>query len=119
MVNKGLKIPKLNPKWAQDGLNGAQDGPKLAPEAPKVAPEAPKMAPMAPKTAPLAPKMGHKGPQEGSQIAPKSVCQGLPTSKPKKGDPRSISDADLGRFWGPLGAHMGPMLDPMRAHEAS
>ena len=69
MVNKCRKGPKLTPKWAQDAPKLAQDGPKLAPEAPKMSP---------------------KGPQEGPQIDPKSVFQGLPTSKPKKGDPRSI-----------------------------
>ena len=82
----------------------AQDGPRW-----------PKMAQDGPKLAPEAPKMGPKWPQEGPQIAPKAVFQGLPTSKPKKGDPPPISDADLGRFGGPLGAHMGPMLGPMRA----
>ena len=88
----------------------AQDGPKLAPEAPKMAPEAPKLAREAPK-------MGPKWPQEGAQIALKSIFQGFPTSKPKKGVPPSISDADLGRFWDPLGAHVGPMLGPVRAQK--
>ena len=100
--------PKIAPRWptmAQDGPKLAQDGLKLAPKAPKMARETPKMGP--------------KGPQEGSQIAPKSVFQGLPTSKPKKGVPTPISNADLGRFGGPLGAHVGPMLGPVRAYKAS
>ena len=114
--------PKMAPRWpklAQDGPKLAQDGPKLTPKAPKLAPEAPKMAPEAPKKAPEAPKMSPKAPQEGSQIAPKSVSQGLPSSKPKKGDPPPMPNADLDRFWGPLGAHVGPKLGPVRAYKAS
>ena len=97
--------PQVGPRWPQRSPRWAQDGPKLTQDGPKLAPEVPKMSP--------------KGPQEGAQIAPKSVFRGLPTSKPKKGDPSSISNADLGRFWTPLGAHMGPMLGPMRAYKAS
>ena len=74
---------QIPPKWVQDGPKMAQDGPKLAQDGPKMAPEAPMMAPEAPKMDPT-------GPQEGSQVAPKSVFQGIPASKPKKGDPRSI-----------------------------
>ena len=77
----------MGPRWPQVGPRWPQDGPKMAPSWPK---------------------MGPKGLQDGAQIAPKSVFQGLPTSKPKKGVPGSISDADLGRFGGPLGAHVGP-----------
>ena len=51
------------------------------------------MAPRGPQRRPRRPPMGPKGPQEGPQIAPKSVFQGLPTSKPKKGMPRPISNA--------------------------
>ena len=120
---------KLTPRRAQDGPRG----PKMAPEGPKgpkMAPSRPQRGPRwapkgprwpqvgsfgaqdGPKWAPKGPKMGPKGPQEGPQSSLKSLFQGLPTPKPKKGDPLSISNTDLGRFWGPLGAHMGPMLGP-------
>ena len=114
------------PRGAHDGPKMAQDGTKMAPRWPQDGPRCPKMAPRwpkmpqdGPKLTPEAPKMGPKWPQEGAQIALKSVSQGFPTSKPKKGVPRSISNADLGRFWGPLGAHMELMLGPMRALKPS
>ena len=114
------------PRGAHDGPKMAQDGTKMAPRWPQDGPRCPKMAPRCPKMpqndpklTPEAPKMGPKWPQEGAQIALKSIFQGLPTSKPKKGVPPSISDADLGRFWDPLGAHVGPMLGPVRAQKAS
>ena len=105
MAATSARMPLRCARMAQDGPKLAQDGPKLAPKAPKLAPEAPKMGP--------------KWTQEGSQTAPKSVFRGLPTSKPKKGYPPSISNALLGRFGGPLGAHVGPMLSPVRAYKAS
>ena len=83
----GRKMDPRGPKGPQDG---PQEGPKMASRGPKIAPRWPKMAQDGPKLAPEAPKMGPKWPQDGLQIAPKSVSQGLPTSKPKKGDPGSI-----------------------------
>ena len=77
-------LPPRSPTWAQDD-------PKLAPEAPK---------------------MGPKGPHARAHIAPKSVFQGPPTSKPKKGDLGSLSNDDFGPFggplWAPYGADVGP-----------
>ena len=110
--HNGPKMAKRGPRWPQDGPRWHQDGPKMAPRWPKMPQDGPKLTPEAPK-------MGPKWPQEGAQIAPKSVFQGLPTSKPKKGVPRPISNVVLGRFGGPLGGHVGPMLGPMRAHKAS
>ena len=104
------------PQVAPRGPRRLQEAPKMVP---KMAPRWPKMPQDGPKLTPEAPKMGPKWPQEGAQIALKSIFQGLPTSKPKKGVPPSISDADLGRFWDPLGAHVGPMLGPVEAQKAS
>ena len=63
--------------------------------------------------------MGPKAAQEGSKIARKSVFQGFPTSKLKKGEGRPISTADLDGFWGPLGAilgHLTAILGPSARH---
>ena len=87
----------------------AQDGHNMAPKGPKKAQDRPKMGPRWPK-------MGPRWDQEGSREGPKSVAQGFRTSKAKNGVPGSISNADLGRFGGPLGTHVGPMLGPVRAH---
>ena len=100
--------PKMAPGWHQDDTKAVQDGPGR-----------PKGAPRWPEDGPRWPKMAPRWPQVGPKMGQTSVFQGFPTSKPKKGDPRPISDADLGRFWDPLGAHVGPMLGPVRAQKAS
>ena len=98
MLPNWPKMPQVAPKMAQDAAEMAQDGPKMPPETPE---------------------MGPKWPQEAPQIAPDLAFQGFPTSKPKNGVPTPISNAALGRFWGPLGAHVGPMLELMRALKPS
>ena len=109
----------MAPQWPQDG----QDRPKMATRWPKTAltwpQDGPILAQDGPKLTPKTPKMGARDPQEGGQIGPKSVFQGFPTSKPKKGVPGPISNADLGRLWPSLGVHIGLMLGPMRTYKAS
>ena len=67
-------LAERRPQDGQDGLRWLQDGLKLAPRWPKMAPRAQRW-----------PKMDPREAQEGSQEGPKSVFQGFPTSKPKKG----------------------------------
>ena len=75
--------PKMAPRWAQDGPRWPPKGPNMAQNGSKMSP---RWAQDGPKWGPKGSKMGPEGPQEGSQIVPKSVLEGLPTSKPKKGD---------------------------------
>ena len=75
---RALEIDLFRARWSQDGPRWSQDGSKMTQDGPKMAPRWPKMAPRWPKKGP-------RGAQEGSQKGPKSLFQGVPTSKPKKG----------------------------------